>query len=269
MTKKKSVIYSLLILSISWLTACGGGGGGSSSSSVVEDIVEDPVIERSSVLGDWQLTDFAPECDEFFLFGNNDSLLIASDQELVLASYTVFENPDGRDELEILVEFDNGLQDCEGDNTDDTGLFLGGIYVEFNGATMTFYDAPQGGELLATFEYFGQRLEELVSPNNALSVVSIDPSSAPEDVLTQFTVTVSYDVSEDLQIRSGFNDIYLQSFSPQNPIDLTAGDSGEVSFVVEGTPYDWGEGNIYYLSVGLYRSNQSVANVIREIELTE
>ena len=270
MLKNKSIIHIAFMLIFSLLTGCGGGGGGSSNSGAVDTPVEEePVIERTSVLGDWSLTDLAPECEEFYAFGNNGSLLIISDQEFVLASYTVFKNPDGRDELEFQVEFDNGLQDCEGDSVDDTGLFIGGIYVEFNGATMTFYDAPEGGELLATLDYAGQTLQEQTSPNNTLSIVSVDPLLAPEGVLTQFTVTVSYDVSEDLQVRSGFNDVYLQGFSPQNPIDLFAGDSGEVTFVIEGTPYDWGEGNIYFLSVGLYRGNQGIATVLQEIELIE
>jgi len=239
----------IILAHVLLLSACGGSGSSNNDGSAGQNPNEN-VIPRDKVEGVWRIDEtFSAACIEIYSFGNSNNLSIISGNEFVRASYSVLEDPVGRNQLDFSVDFDLGGADCEGDTIDTTGQSFGPFFIEHVQDSMLWFDQAEGGEELARFEYFPQQLNSTGDVQNSVTIDSITPDEAPVGLSENFLVSISYTTEQDVRLVAGFNETERDSFTVIWDQEIDADSSGELIADVLGSPYDWGEGNQFVFKV--------------------
>jgi hypothetical protein len=126
----------LISFAVAFLYGCGGSSGGDSSS------------DTSSIVGHWSYIYPASSCEESYSFNVNGTWSESSLDEVQSGTYTFDEtvNAGERHALSIVITSDNGLSDCNGVSSNDTGV-TGTVYAVFtnNDTTMEWYETLTGG----------------------------------------------------------------------------------------------------------------------------
>ncbi len=119
----------LITLVVLPIFGCGGDSGSGSST-------------KDSILGKWSYINSTSSCKESYTFNSDGTWSGVSLNEISSGTYTFDStaNSGEKHSLLIIVTSDNGLSDCDGNSTDDTGL-TGNLYTLFsnNNTTMEWY----------------------------------------------------------------------------------------------------------------------------------
>jgi hypothetical protein len=126
----------IFILILVFTSGCGSSGNDTGSSIT------------NSIVGSWSFIYPSSGCEESYTFNSNGTWSESALDEIQMGTYTFDEtvNAGERHSLSIVITSDNGLSDCEGDSSNDTGV-SGTVYASFKNsdATMEWYLNLTGG----------------------------------------------------------------------------------------------------------------------------
>lgn len=267
---------ALFFCSFTFLAACGDDGSFSDlefdNPRIPDDTTDgmggipDPAAatDRAAVDGPW-LTQSPVTCETVFNFSNNGEVGILPGTEVIPTDFDVISDAvsqgftfqdQGEDGSTLSLNLTPEQLDTLGEGCSD--LAQGMFFVEFDGDTMSWFSSVENAEddqADFVFDYIPFP-EDIEDPNNTASlVVSISPASAEEGALTMFSVVLDYAVDTDATLAIGVNDEFRDLFIAQDTLTLSAGDSGQQTFNLSGTAFDWGPGADYAVLVTI-RANE-------------
>lgn len=243
----------LLLTSLAFIiSGCG------SDSPASNDQNNNPIPDRESILGHWQLQ-FDNGCQESYGFSNDGELIVFSNQEYISADYMDVPLEQSRNALIISVLFDNGGTDCEGSSEDDSTAEPIEIYYTLAGNNMLWYDTPESTTALATLEFVPLSFNNHQSEGFSLTINSVSPSALVLGESTEVTVSISYslpNLDDNYNLLIGTNKKFMNLIYADQDVELDQ-TSGQITVSVPTQAYDWGSENAFFLSAWIFKNKET------------